>query len=81
MAADGRVGRRVVVDLVAGSREAVEPSFANIERIDLPWYVARATSGFCWMLFDNRFEIMDVRGGLIDPSLCSGRRGESTEHS
>ena len=33
------------------------------------------------MLFDNRVEIMDVRGGLYDPSLCSGRRGESTEHS
>ena len=24
---------------------------------------------------------LDVRGGLIDPLLCSGRRGESTEHS
>src|SRR5688572_13472679 len=24
---------------------------------------------------------LDVRGGLSDPSLCSGRRGESTEHS
>jgi hypothetical protein len=31
MAADECVGRRGVVDLVAGSREAVEPSLESIE--------------------------------------------------
>ena len=35
MAADGRAGRQAVVDCVVGSREAVELSRVNIERIGL----------------------------------------------
>ena len=71
----------MVVDRVVGSREAVEPSFADIERIDYSMVRRESDYRLCWMLFDNRVEIMDVRGGLFDPTLCSGRRGESTEHS
>ena len=58
-AANGRVGHHEVVDVVVGSREAVEPSRADIEesRRRSEW-VARATYRVCWMLFDNRVEII-----------------------
>jgi hypothetical protein len=33
------------------------------------------------MLFDNRVEIMDVRGGLVDPSLVRGGGESQPEHT
>ena len=82
MAADGCVGRCEVVDVAAGSSEAVEPSRARIERTDACHGESRKRlTEFAGCCLTTELRSLDVRGGLDDPSLCSGRRGESTEHS
>jgi hypothetical protein len=81
-AANGRVGHREVVDVVVGSREAVEPSRADIKRVDaVQSRLRERLTEFAGCCLTTELRSLDVRGGLVDPSLCSGWRGESTEHS
>jgi hypothetical protein len=82
MAADECVGRRGVADVVVGSREAVEPPFVSIEENRHVHGGSRERlTEFAGCCLTTELRSLDVRGGLVDPSLCSGRRGESTEHS